>query len=148
MYGGVPLVTTILDPSEYNTFGQVVEVAQCVYSVLQSLGIPSFCKTSGSRGLHIMIPLKGNVGFGEARSFVEKVCLKVESILSDLTSTKRNKNARRQKIYLDFMQNCYGQTLASVYCVRPVAGAATHTRPNGWPAPPIRWRNGPCPVPY
>ena len=120
-----------LDPSEGNSFIEIVEVACHIRDVLKRAKMRGFCKTSGSRGLHIMIPLIPRYSFSDARALAKKICEVVVARLPTLTSIERAKSKRKGKIYLDFMQNYYGQTLASVYCVRPVAGALVSA--------PIKW---------
>ena len=120
-----------LDPSDTNHFYEIVEVANHIRDILEKSKIKGFCKTSGSRGLHIMIPLIPKHSFSEARLLAKKICEITVSRLPDLTSIERSKTKRKGKIYLDYMQNYYGQTLASVYCVRPVPGALVST--------PLKW---------
>lgn len=116
-----------LDPSEHNSFEEVVAVANHIRDILEKAKLSGFCKTSGSRGLHIMIPLIPDHSFAEARLLAKTVCEIVCARLPNLTSMERAKKKRKNKIYLDYMQNYYGQTLPSVYCVRPVAGALVST---------------------
>lgn len=108
-----------LDPSEKNTFGHVIETAQATKEVLDDANITGYCKTSGSSGLHIYIPLNAKYSYHEARDFTKLLCYYIEEKLPKLTSTKRAIKDRKGKVYLDYLQNRRGQTLASAYCVRP-----------------------------
>lgn len=119
-----------LDP-DGNDFKEVVKVAKVTHQVLESIGAKSFCKTSGADGLHICIPTQGRYDFDECRDFAYQVVLTVQQKLPKLTSVLRSPSQRRGKIYLDFMQNRRGQTLAAPYCVRPRPGATVST--------PLKW---------
>lgn len=119
-----PTYTVIdLDPSAKNSFEEVIEVAQATKEILDLAGIKGFCKTSGSRGLHIYIPMGEKYSYEEARDFTKLLCYYVHEKLPKLTSMDRALNKRTDKIYLDYLQNRKGQTLAAPYCVRPRKGA-------------------------
>jgi len=120
-----------LDPSDNNTFEEVIEVAQVAHSILEAAEIPSYCKTSGSSGLHIYLPLGAQYSYEEARDFTKLLCYMIRAELPDLTSMERKPEKRKTKIYLDFLQNRQGQTLAAPYCVRPKPGA-TVSAPLEW----------------
>jgi bifunctional non-homologous end joining protein LigD len=111
-----------LDPDD-NDFAEVIQVAKETERVLHAIGAPACLKTSGATGLHICIPTAGRYDFDEARAFAEAVCRRVHAACPRNTSLERNPARRRSKIYLDFMQNRRGQTLAAPYCVRPRPGA-------------------------
>ena len=112
-----------LDPSDKNTFDEVIEVAQAAKEVMDIAKIDGFCKTSGSSGLHIYIPLGGNYSYDEARDFTKLLCYYIADKVPKITSMDRAKKKRKDKIYLDYLQNRRGQTLASAYCARPKPGA-------------------------
>ena len=112
-----------LDPSGKNTFEEVIEVAQATKEVLDLIKVKSYCKTSGSRGIHIHIPLEAKYTFEEARNFTKLICQLVHEQLPKLTSMERAVKKRKDKIYLDYMQNVEGQSIAAPYCVRPKPGA-------------------------
>lgn len=120
-----------LDPSDKNDFKEVVEVAQAFYELFNELKIESFCKTSGASGLHIYIPLGAQYTFEEGRNFCKLLCTIIQEKLPKLTTMERSLNARKERIYLDYLQNRPGQTLASVYSVRPQPGAPVST-PLSW----------------
>ena len=120
-----------IDPSEKNTFEQVIETALAAREVLKRAKIEGYCKTSGSRGIHIYIPLNARYTYDEARDFTKLLCFYVEEKLPKLTSTKRPLKERVGKIYLDYLQNRRGQTLAAPYCVRPRPGAPV-SAPLSW----------------
>jgi bifunctional non-homologous end joining protein LigD len=112
-----------LDPSKENTFEEVIIVAQAAKEVLDIAEIKGFCKTSGSSGLHIYIPLKAQYTYEEARNFTKLLCYFIEQKVPKLTSMVRAVKDRKGKIYLDYLQNRQGQTIAAPYCVRPKIGA-------------------------
>lgn len=112
-----------LDPSSENSFEEVIETALAVREVMDLWKIPGFCKTSGSSGIHILIPLGAGYTYNQARGFAKLICLEVQKKLPGLTTLERTKTKRKNKIYLDFLQNRKGQTLAAPYCARPKEGA-------------------------
>lgn len=112
-----------LDPSEKNSFDEVIDTAQTIKEILDRYKIIGRCKTSGSKGLHIYIPLKPKYDFDQAREFCRVICVLVNRELKKLTTLERSLNKRKGRIYLDYMQNRSGQTLAAPYSLRPKAGA-------------------------
>lgn len=116
-----------LDPSEKNSFEQIIDAALVVKEILDKAGAKAYCKTSGSRGLHIYVPLKAQYDYDEVRAFAEVVATRVQEQLPDTTTMERSLNKRRGRIYLDYLQNKKGQTLASVYSARPKPGATVST---------------------
>jgi DNA ligase D-like protein (predicted polymerase)/DNA ligase D-like protein (predicted 3'-phosphoesterase) len=119
-----------LDP-DGNEFDEVIEVARLVRKVLESLKIKSLCKTSGATGLHICIPTNARYDFEMTRIFAEKICQRVHVLTPSNTSIQRSPAVRKGKIYLDFLQNRRGQTLAAPYSLRPRPGATVSA--------PLRW---------
>ncbi len=120
-----------IDPSEGNSFDQVIEVAQTAQALLETAGIKALCKTSGSSGLHIYIPLGAKYSYQEGRDFARILCTLIQAQLPKLTSMERAVKNRHGKIYLDYLQNRRGQTLAAPYCLRP--------RPQAPVSAPLAW---------
>jgi len=112
-----------LDPSSENTFDEVIEIAQVAQEILNEAKIEACLKTSGSSGLHIYLPLQAAYTHEEARDFTKLICYFIQERTKGLTSMERAVRNRKGKIYLDYLQNRRGQTLASAYCVRPKPGA-------------------------
>jgi len=112
-----------LDPSEKNTFKQVKEVARTVKEVLDWANVPSYCKTSGSTGIHIFVPMGARYEYEQVRDFGNIIARLVNRRLPKTTTLERSLRKRGPKIYLDYLQNRTGQTVASVYSVRPKPGA-------------------------
>jgi bifunctional non-homologous end joining protein LigD len=120
-----------LDPQD-TPYTNVVETAQAVHMLLDKAGAECFVKTSGKRGMHIYVPLGHTYDYDHARQFAEIVALLVHRRLPQLTSVVRNPAKRRQLVYIDFLQNRRGQTMAAPYSLRPVPGATAST--------PLRWK--------
>lgn len=112
-------------------FETVVTVAQEARKILDKLGVQSVPKTSGKTGLHICIPLDARYTYEQSRMFAQVLVNVVHKRLPKLTSVERNPRKREKKIYLDYLQNRTGQTMAAPYCVRPVPGA-TVSAPLKW----------------
>ena len=119
-----------LDPDNSNTFEQVIEVANAIHAFLDDIAVPSYCKTSGSTGLHIYIPLGGKYTYDQSQLFARWVAGEVDSTL-DFTSVERMTDKRRGKVYIDFLQNRPSATLAAPYSLRPKPGA-TVSMPLHW----------------
>ena len=117
-----------IDPSKENTFEQVIQVALTVKKVLDNAGAESFCKTSGATGMHVYVPTGKKYSFEQVKDFAYLVCMLVHEELKDFTTLERSLSKRSSKhIYLDYLQNSRGQTIASVYSLRPKPGATVST---------------------
>ncbi len=117
-----------IDPSENNTFDQVIEVALSVKKILDKAGADCFCKTSGASGMHVYVPTGKKYTFEQVKDFAYLVCMMVNDELKDFTTLERNLQKRGNKhIYMDYLQNRRGQTIASVYSLRPKPGATVST---------------------
>lgn len=115
-----------LDP-EKDDFLEVVRTALMVKKVLDQLEIDCYCKTSGATGLHIYLPLEAKYTYETALIFAELIARRIVEKLPETTTILRNIKSRNHKIYIDYLQNRHGQTLASVYSVRPKPGATVST---------------------
>lgn len=118
------------DPDK-NTFNQVVEAAQVTKKVLDAIDVPSFCKTSGSTGLHIYIPLGAKYSYEESKEFARILVQIVHKEIPGFTSIERIISNRKGKMYLDFLQNRPQATLAAPYSLRSKPGA-TASAPLHW----------------
>jgi len=119
-----------LDPEEVS-FDRVVQVAQIVREVLERAGATGYPKTSGASGMHIYVPLGAQYDYGMAGTFARVVATLVHQRIPDCTSLVRDPRKRQRKVYLDFLQNRGGQTLAAPYSMRPRPGATVST-PLAW----------------
>ncbi|WP_327138745.1 DNA polymerase domain-containing protein [Niabella yanshanensis] len=121
-----------IDPSDKNTFDQVIDVALATQQVLDECGVKSYCKTSGSSGLHVFVPMGNKYDYEHVKNFAHLTAMKVTELLPDFTTLERNLKKRgNSKIYVDYLQNRRGQTIASAYSVRPKKGATVST-PLDW----------------
>lgn len=119
-----------LDPDK-NSFNQVIEAAQVTHELLKLLDIPGYCKTSGSTGLHIYIPLGARYTYEDSKEFGRKIARIVHSQIPKFTSIERLTTERGGKMYIDFLQNRPQATLAAPYSLRPKPGA-TVSMPLHW----------------
>lgn len=121
-----------LDPSKKNTFDDVIETALQVNEVLNAIKIKGYCKTSGSTGIHVYIPMGGKYDFDQVKDFAHILMKQVHEKLPEITTLERSLQKRdNSKIYLDYLQNRTGQTLASAYSIRPKEGASV-SMPLDW----------------
>ena len=102
-----------------------------VKKVLDAMGVPSYPKTSGSTGMHIYIPLAAKYTYDQSQMFARLVVNLVHQQIPDYTSLERMVKNRNGKMYLDFLQNRPGATIACPYSLRPKPGA-TVSMPLHW----------------
>ncbi|MCA9617903.1 MAG: DNA polymerase domain-containing protein [Myxococcales bacterium] len=119
-----------LDPTPGATWDQVRRVALGVREVLDELGLPSWPKTSGSRGIHVLVRLLPRWSFEELRRAALAVAREVERRMPDDASSKWWKE-ERHGVFIDFNQNARDRTVCSAYSARPVR-AATVSAPLAW----------------
>jgi bifunctional non-homologous end joining protein LigD len=119
-----------LDPSEGCGFPEVVETALLLHELLDLIGLRSYPKTSGSRGLHVLIPISRRHSHAQAREFASTIGAALARAHPGLVTTQWSK-AKRTGVLVDANQNGPGKTTAAVYSVRPRAGAPVST--------PLRW---------
>lgn len=119
-----------LDPDKHS-FDKVIEAANVTHDLLESAGAPSYCKTSGSTGLHIYIPLGAKYTYEQSKEFARLIVTLVHKQIPRFTSIQRAVKDRGGKMYLDFLQNRLQATLACAYSVRPKPGA-TVSMPLHW----------------
>ena len=115
-----------LDPSPDVGFAETIEVALLVKQTLDLLELQSFAKTSGSEGIHVLVPIERRNTFDETREFSEIVAGAIARAHPRLATTEWSK-AKRRGVLIDSNQNGEGKTIASVYSVRPKPGAPVST---------------------
>ena len=120
-----------LDPSEGVPFSAVCKVAQKVREVLESLGLRAYPKTSGATGIHILLPLEPLYSYDDVRNFSEIVARLTVDGLEKIATLERSIEKRKNKVYVDYLQNGRGKTVVSPYCLRPRPGAPVST--------PVEW---------
>lgn len=114
-----------LDPSEKNNFDDVIETALQIKEILDEIEVDAYCKTSGSTGIHIYIPMGRKYSYDQVKDFAYILMKNTHAKLPEITTLERSLKKRdKNKIYLDYLQNRQGQTLASAYSLRPKQGAA------------------------
>jgi bifunctional non-homologous end joining protein LigD len=113
-------------------FTDVVELARAVHALCESIGLPSYAKTSGQAGLHVLIPLGGQLTHVQSRSLGELIAKVIEAKHRTIATTERVVSARSGRVYLDYLQNGHGKTIAAPFSARPVPGATVST--------PLSWR--------
>jgi len=111
-----------LDPSPPSTFADVRRVALVLRELLQELGLRGYPKTTGATGLHVYVPIKAQYTYRQVREFVRTCSETVRRVLPEACTLERAV-ARRRGVYLDYLQNVQGKTLACVYGPRPRPGA-------------------------
>ena len=121
-----------LDPGSRSTFDDVVLVARDFHAVLDSLKVPSVCKTSGKRGLHVYVPLGAKYDYTKVRAFAKRVSQLVNARLPELTTMEQRIAKRKGRVYLDYTRNAKGQTVVCAYSPRPTPEASVST--------PLEWR--------
>ena len=120
-----------LDPLDIS-FKKVIETAEAVKEVLDKADAKGFCKTSGATGIHIYIPLNKRYDFEISREFAHVIAELTQDLVPGITSIERSPAKRRKRVYIDYLQNRTGQTLAAPYSVRPRAMATVST--------PLEWK--------
>jgi bifunctional non-homologous end joining protein LigD len=119
-----------LDPVEVE-FGKVLQIALAFKNLFDQLSLPAWCKTSGSRGLHIYVPVQQKYTYPQVQNFVKTIEKHIHSKFPDITSLERSPSKRKGRVYLDYLQNAKGKTMSSVYSIRPRPGATVSA--------PVRW---------
>ncbi len=119
-----------LDPKAA-PFEHVIEIAKAIHNLCDEIGLQNYVKTSGSTGLHVLIPLGGQFTYEQCRGFGELLARVVCSQLPDIATVVRIPARREGKVYVDFMQNRRGQLLAAPYSARAKPGA-TVSMPLKW----------------
>ncbi len=112
-------------------FAHVVELALAIRDLCAEIELACFPKTSGSTGLHVLVPLGGLCTYEQSRQLAHLLVRLVHQEHPDISTIARALSARRGKVYLDWLQNRHGQLLAAPFCVRPLPGAPVST--------PLRW---------
>jgi bifunctional non-homologous end joining protein LigD len=119
-----------LDPGD-GPWSHLVEVARAVKLLLDALKLTSFAKTSGKRGVHVVVPIAQGPTHEQATGFAEQIARAVAKVLPDVATVERMKDKRGGKLYVDYGQNGEGRTVVSPYTIRARDGAVVST--------PITW---------
>jgi len=115
-----------LDPPD-GDFPAIVATARTLADVLDDLGLASYVQTTGSRGVHVVVPVRGDTDFDDARQFARDVADLVAADDPAHRTTQARKDKRGHRVYLDIMRNAYAQTAVAPYSVRARRGAPVAT---------------------
>ncbi|HVM31163.1 MAG TPA: DNA ligase D [Candidatus Limnocylindrales bacterium] len=116
-----------IDPGPDTTWDEVIELTRVYRTAFEHLGVTSFPKVTGKRGIQVWVPVRPGYTYDDTRDWVEGLSRAVGAALPDLVSWEWEKSARGGKARLDFTQNAINKTLVAPYAVRPVEGAAVST---------------------
>ena len=111
-----------LDPKDAS-FSDVVRIALFLKALCDEIGLPPFVKTSGSTGLHVLVPLGRQVTYEQSRNIGHLLALMAVRELGGIATVARLPSRREGKVYVDYLQNGHGRLIVAPYCVRPLPGA-------------------------
>jgi len=120
-----------LDPDPALPWSAMIDAAQLVRGLLDELGLISFCKTSGGKGLHVVVPITRHMGWDEVKDFSRAVAQHVAGALPDRFTATMGPKHRRGKIFIDYLRNGRGASTIAAYSVR--------ARPGLGVSVPLRW---------
>jgi bifunctional non-homologous end joining protein LigD len=121
-----------LDPGEDVAFETICEVAASAREIIENLGLKSYAKTSGSRGIHVYVPIKAEYRYEDVTDLSERIAKTIARENPQNATIERSKQKRKKnQIYVDFLQNAYGKSVVAPYSVRPKKGA-TVSAPLDW----------------
>lgn len=124
-------MTFDIDPGEGITWVQIQEAAQLVRALLQELGLPAFLKTSGGKGLHVVVPLRRQFDWDNVKDFSQAVVQHLARTLPDRFVAKSGPKNRVGRIFIDYLRNGYGATTVCAWSARARAGLGISV--------PVRW---------
>ena len=119
-----------LDPKDA-PFEHVVELARVIRGICEEIELPCFAKTSGSSGIHVLVPLGRRLTFEQCKTLGQLLARVAVAERTDIATLTRNPERRGGKVYVDFLQNGHGKLLAAPFTARPRAGATVSA--------PLRW---------
>ena len=119
-----------LDPSEGDPWSHVREIAIAARDVMEGLGMPTYPKTSGATGLHILTPIVVELEFPDVRRLAKRIAQLIEAQVPTIATTTW-KVADRTGVFVDYGQNARDRTIASAYSIRPT--------PDARASAPLRW---------
>ena len=121
-----------LDPGPGSDFKMIREVALCVRDILEHLGMPVYAKTTGSKGIHVYIPIVHGPLQKEVWTFAKAIAIELEARHPNIITAEYRKVKRPYaRVLVDYNQNAWGRTLASIYSIRP--------RPRASVSTPVTW---------
>jgi bifunctional non-homologous end joining protein LigD len=120
-----------LDPAPGVLWMQVIEAAQLIRALLDEAGLTSFVKTTGGKGLHVVIPLKPEKSWDDIKALSRAIAEHMEQTLPDRFTSKMAKSKRTGKIFIDYLRNAPEATAVAAYSTRARPGAPVST-PVAW----------------
>ncbi|KAB0648529.1 DNA ligase D [Burkholderia diffusa] len=120
-----------LDPDPALPWSAMIEAAQLVCGLLDELGLASFCKTSGGKGLHVVVPITRHLGWDDVKDFSRAVAQHIAGALPDRFTATMGPRHRRGKIFIDYLRNGRGASTIAAYSAR--------ARPGMGVSVPLRW---------
>ncbi|KVF75772.1 DNA ligase [Burkholderia sp. FL-7-2-10-S1-D7] len=120
-----------LDPDPALPWRAMIEAAQLVRGLLDELGLASFCKTSGGKGLHVVVPITRHLGWDDVKDFSRAVAQHIAGALPDRFTATMGPHHRRGKIFIDYLRNGRGASTIAAY--------STRARPGMGVSVPLRW---------
>ena len=120
-----------LDPGAPATIVECSQVGLRVRELFANLGLESFAKTSGSKGLQVYVPLNSAVGYERTKPFARAVAQALERAEPELVVSRQKKELRKGKVLVDWSQNDRAKTTVAVYSLR--------CRERPWASTPLRW---------
>jgi bifunctional non-homologous end joining protein LigD len=124
-------LTMDLDPDAELPWQKVVEAAQLVRFLFESIDLACFIKTTGGKGLHIVVPIKPELDFTEIKAFTKSIAEHLSTTLPDHFTAVMSKSKRTNKIFLDYLRNSLDATAIAAY--------STRSRPDASISAPILW---------
>jgi bifunctional non-homologous end joining protein LigD len=121
-----------LDPGEGITWAQLIEATQLTKQMLDMLGLKSFLKTSGGKGLHVVVPLTPKLGYDEVKDFSQAVVVHLAKTIPSLFVAKSGAKNRVGRIFVDYLRNGNGATTACAFSARARPGLGVSVT-LGWP---------------
>ena len=120
-----------LDPDPALDWSRMLEAARLTHDLLDELGLRSWCKTSGGKGLHVVVPLARHSGWDEVRDFARAVAEHMTAMLPERFSAKMGERNRKGRIFVDYLRNGRGASTVAAYSPR--------ARPGLGVSVPLRW---------
>jgi bifunctional non-homologous end joining protein LigD len=111
-----------LDPGEGVGWERMTEAARLTRELLEELGLEAFCKTSGGKGLHVVVPIAKQAGWDEVKGFSQAVAQHMANTLPKLFSAKMGMQNRKGKIFIDYLRNNRGSSTVAAFSLRARPG--------------------------
>lgn len=120
-----------LDPGEGVGWERMIEAAKLTKELLAELGLTSFCKTSGGKGFHVVVPLRKHADWDEMKAFSQAVAQHMANALPKFFSAKMGMQNRKGKIFIDYLRNNRGSSTVAAFSLRARPGLGA-SMPLSW----------------